>query len=84
MYLISRIFFRSDVAFISYISLNFLLGLCTMLMTLMPWLLAFVSKAQVSDLPQALGLTPRLLLLFQLELSANVLVSTVFTSRKRH
>lgn len=48
MYLISRIFPSSDVAFISYISLNFIFGLCTMLMTAMPRLLAIISKAQVS------------------------------------
>ncbi|EGW08751.1 ATP-binding cassette sub-family A member 13 [Cricetulus griseus] len=46
MYLISRIFSSSDVAFISYISLNFIFGLCTMLMTTMPRLLAIISKAQ--------------------------------------
>ncbi|XP_041525646.1 ATP-binding cassette sub-family A member 13 isoform X2 [Microtus oregoni] len=46
MYLISRIFPSSDVAFISYISLNFIFGLCTMLMTAMPRLLAIISKAQ--------------------------------------
>ncbi|XP_008580998.1 PREDICTED: ATP-binding cassette sub-family A member 13-like, partial [Galeopterus variegatus] len=46
MYLMSRIFSSSDVAFISYISLNFIFGLCTMLMTVMPRLLAIVSKAQ--------------------------------------
>ncbi|XP_068940595.1 ATP-binding cassette sub-family A member 13 [Petaurus breviceps papuanus] len=46
MYLLSRIFSSSDVAFISYISLNFIFGLCTMLMTIMPRLLAVVSKAQ--------------------------------------
>uniref|UniRef100_A0A4W2DCD1 ABC transporter domain-containing protein n=1 Tax=Bos indicus x Bos taurus TaxID=30522 RepID=A0A4W2DCD1_BOBOX len=46
MYLVSRIFSSSDVAFISYISLNFIFGLCTMLMTVMPRLLAIVSKAQ--------------------------------------
>ncbi|XP_072454230.1 ATP-binding cassette sub-family A member 13 [Notamacropus eugenii] len=46
MYLLSRIFASSDVAFISYISLNFIFGLCTMLMTIMPRLLAVVSKAQ--------------------------------------
>uniref|UniRef100_A0A4X2L2C1 ATP binding cassette subfamily A member 13 n=1 Tax=Vombatus ursinus TaxID=29139 RepID=A0A4X2L2C1_VOMUR len=46
MYLLSRIFSSSDVAFISYISLNFIFGLCTMLMTIMPRLLAMVSKAQ--------------------------------------
>ncbi|XP_051020674.1 ATP-binding cassette sub-family A member 13 [Acomys russatus] len=45
MYLISRIFSSSDVAFISYISLNFIFGLCTMLMTTMPRLLAIISKA---------------------------------------
>ncbi|XP_073095223.1 ATP-binding cassette sub-family A member 13 [Manis javanica] len=46
MYLLSRIFSSSDVAFISYISLNFIFGLCTMLMTIMPRLLAIISKAQ--------------------------------------
>lgn len=46
----SRIFSSSDVAFISYVSLNFIFGLCTMLMTTMPRLLAIVSKAQVSGL----------------------------------
>ncbi|XP_074139691.1 LOW QUALITY PROTEIN: ATP-binding cassette sub-family A member 13 [Sminthopsis crassicaudata] len=46
MYLLSRIFSSSDVAFISYISLNFIFGLCTMLMTIMPRLLAVISKAQ--------------------------------------
>ncbi|KAG8510545.1 ATP-binding cassette sub-family A member 13, partial [Galemys pyrenaicus] len=46
MYLMSRIFSSSDVAFISYISVNFIFGLCTMLMTIMPRLLAIISKAQ--------------------------------------
>nr|XP_044991908.1 ATP-binding cassette sub-family A member 13 [Jaculus jaculus] len=46
MYLMSRIFPSPDVAFISYISLNFIFGLCTMLMTTMPRLLAIISKAQ--------------------------------------
>ncbi|XP_069709551.1 ATP-binding cassette sub-family A member 13 [Phaenicophaeus curvirostris] len=46
MYLISRFFSSSDVAFISYISLNFVFGLCTMLVTLLPRLLAIISKAQ--------------------------------------
>ncbi|XP_071071140.1 ATP-binding cassette sub-family A member 13 [Dasypus novemcinctus] len=46
MYLLSGIFSSSDVAFISYISLNFIFGLCTMLMTIMPRLLAIISKAQ--------------------------------------
>ncbi|XP_048195509.1 ATP-binding cassette sub-family A member 13 isoform X2 [Perognathus longimembris pacificus] len=46
MYLMSRIFSSPDVAFISYISLNFIFGLCTMLMTTMPKLLAIISKAQ--------------------------------------
>ncbi|XP_006732433.1 ATP-binding cassette sub-family A member 13 [Leptonychotes weddellii] len=46
MYLMSRIFSSSDVAFISYVSLNFIFGLCTMLMTIMPRLLATISKAQ--------------------------------------
>ncbi|XP_045350209.1 ATP-binding cassette sub-family A member 13 [Leopardus geoffroyi] len=46
MYLMSRIFSSSDVAFISYVSLNFIFGLCTLLMTIMPRLLAIISKAQ--------------------------------------
>ncbi|KFU85700.1 ATP-binding cassette sub-family A member 13, partial [Chaetura pelagica] len=46
MYLVSRFFSSSDVAFISYISLNFVFGLCTMLVTLLPRLLAIVSKVQ--------------------------------------
>ncbi|XP_013375964.1 PREDICTED: ATP-binding cassette sub-family A member 13 [Chinchilla lanigera] len=46
MYLMSGVFSSSDVAFISYISLNFIFGLCTMLMTTMPRLLAIISKAQ--------------------------------------
>ncbi|XP_023570208.1 ATP-binding cassette sub-family A member 13 [Octodon degus] len=46
MYLMSGVFSSSDVAFISYISLNFIFGLCTLLMTTMPRLLAIVSKAQ--------------------------------------
>uniref|UniRef100_A0A8C0SPQ1 ABC transporter domain-containing protein n=1 Tax=Canis lupus familiaris TaxID=9615 RepID=A0A8C0SPQ1_CANLF len=46
MYLMSRIFSSSDVAFISFVSLNFIFGLCTMLMTIMPRLLAMVSRAQ--------------------------------------
>ncbi|XP_072707693.1 ATP-binding cassette sub-family A member 13 [Ciconia boyciana] len=46
MYLVSRFFSSSDVAFISYISLNFVFGLCTMLMTLLPRLLAIISKVQ--------------------------------------
>ncbi|XP_026509884.1 ATP-binding cassette sub-family A member 13-like [Terrapene carolina triunguis] len=46
MYLMSRFFSSSDIAFISYISLNFVFGLCTMLVTLLPHLLATVSKAQ--------------------------------------
>lgn len=91
MYLVSRIFSSSDVAFISYISLNFIFGLCTMLMTVMPRLLAIVSKAQVRDplrgLPGVRGgrehrLTPRPFL-FQMGFTADVLVSTVFTSRER-
>ncbi|XP_001496596.3 ATP-binding cassette sub-family A member 13 [Equus caballus] len=45
-YLMSRIFSSSDVAFISYVSVNFIFGLCTMLMTIMPRLLAIISKAQ--------------------------------------
>ncbi|PNJ39534.1 ABCA13 isoform 8, partial [Pongo abelii] len=46
MYLMSRIFPSSDVAFISYVSLNFIFGLCTMLITIMPRLLAIISKAK--------------------------------------
>ncbi|XP_074940431.1 ATP-binding cassette sub-family A member 13 [Phalacrocorax aristotelis] len=46
MYLVSRFFSSSDVAFISYISLNFLFGLCTMLVTLLPRLLSIISKVQ--------------------------------------
>ncbi|KAL4826796.1 hypothetical protein H8958_010416 [Nasalis larvatus] len=46
MYLMSRIFSSSDVAFISYVSLNFIFGLCTMLITVMPRLLAIISKAK--------------------------------------
>ncbi|KAF6301418.1 ATP binding cassette subfamily A member 13 [Rhinolophus ferrumequinum] len=46
MYLMSRAFSSPDVAFISYISVNFIFGLCTMLMTTMPRLLAVVSSAQ--------------------------------------
>ncbi|NXU47135.1 ABCAD protein, partial [Turnix velox] len=45
MYLVSRFFSSSDVAFISYISLNFVFGLCTMLVTLLPRLLAIISKS---------------------------------------
>ena len=52
MYLISRFFSSSDVAFISYISLNFVFGLCTMLVTLLPRLLAIISKVQVRTKPQ--------------------------------
>ncbi|KAM9387437.1 ATP-binding cassette sub-family A member 13 [Phaethornis superciliosus] len=46
MYLVSRFFSSSDVAFISYISLNFVFGLCTMLVTFLPRLLAIISKVQ--------------------------------------
>ncbi|XP_016053791.1 PREDICTED: ATP-binding cassette sub-family A member 13 [Miniopterus natalensis] len=46
MYLMSRVFSSSDVAFIAYVSLNFILGLCTMLMATMPRLLAIVAKDQ--------------------------------------
>ncbi|XP_006136436.3 ATP-binding cassette sub-family A member 13 [Pelodiscus sinensis] len=46
MYLMSRFFSSSDIAFITYISLNFVFGLCTMLVTLLPRLLAVISKAQ--------------------------------------
>ncbi|XP_074842119.1 ATP-binding cassette sub-family A member 13 [Carettochelys insculpta] len=46
MYLMSRFFSSSDIAFICYISLNFVFGLCTMLATLLPHLLAVISKTQ--------------------------------------
>nr|KAF6417721.1 ATP binding cassette subfamily A member 13 [Rousettus aegyptiacus] len=46
MYLTSRIFSNPDTAFIAYVSLNFIFGLCTMLMTTMPRLLAILSRAQ--------------------------------------
>ncbi|XP_054582575.1 ATP-binding cassette sub-family A member 13 [Eptesicus fuscus] len=46
MYLTSRLFPSADVAFIAYVSLNFVLGLCTLLMTTMPRLLAVVTRAQ--------------------------------------
>ncbi|XP_048367785.1 ATP-binding cassette sub-family A member 13 [Sphaerodactylus townsendi] len=46
MYLMSRFFTSSDIAFISYISLNFVCGLCTMLVTLLPRLLAVISRGQ--------------------------------------
>lgn len=53
MYLTSRLFPSADVAFIAYVSLNFVLGLCTLLMTTMPRLLAVVTRAQVGhQLPQ--------------------------------
>ncbi|KAM8769928.1 LOW QUALITY PROTEIN: ATP-binding cassette sub-family A member 13 [Rhynchonycteris naso] len=45
-YLVSRVFPSADVAFISYVSLRFLFGLCTVLMTSMPRLLAVTSGAQ--------------------------------------
>lgn len=47
MYLTSRAFSSADAAFISYVSLSFVFGLCTMLMTTMPRLLTMVFKAQV-------------------------------------
>lgn len=89
MYLMSRIFSSPDVAFISYVSLNFIFGLCTMLMTTMPRLLAIVSKAQVSGLrPRLSGqrgcwLVP-LLLLFQLQAKESELLSTVFSPQKEN
>ncbi|XP_036184868.1 ATP-binding cassette sub-family A member 13 [Myotis myotis] len=46
MYLTSGLFPSADVAFIAYVSLNFVLGLCTLLMTTMPRLLAIVTRAQ--------------------------------------
>ncbi|XP_060103717.1 ATP-binding cassette sub-family A member 13 [Heteronotia binoei] len=46
MYLMSRFFASSDIAFISYVSLNFVCGLCTMLVTLLPRLLAVISKGK--------------------------------------
>lgn len=48
MYLTSGLFPSADIAFIAYVSLNFVLGLCTLLMTTMPRLLAIVTRAQVS------------------------------------
>lgn len=53
MYLTSRIFSSPDTAFIAYVSLNFIFGLCTMLMTTMPRLLAILSRAQVSGCGRA-------------------------------
>lgn len=47
MYLTSRLFPSVDGAFIAYVSLHFVLGLCTLLMTTMPRLLAVVTGAQV-------------------------------------
>lgn len=44
----SGLFPSADVAFIAYVSLNFVLGLCTLLMTTMPRLLAIATRAQVS------------------------------------
>uniref|UniRef100_A0A8C3J269 ATP binding cassette subfamily A member 13 n=1 Tax=Calidris pygmaea TaxID=425635 RepID=A0A8C3J269_9CHAR len=52
MYLVSRFFSSSDVAFISYISLNFVFGLCTMLVTLLPRLLAIISKVDKPRIPR--------------------------------
>ncbi|XP_069469529.1 ATP-binding cassette sub-family A member 13 [Ambystoma mexicanum] len=46
MYLISRFFSSSDVAFITYISINFIFGLCTLLLTLLPRLLSVMSKSE--------------------------------------
>ncbi|KAM5273642.1 ATP-binding cassette sub-family A member 13 [Ctenodactylus gundi] len=46
MYLMSGVFPSADAAFLSYVSLNFVCGLGTLLMTTMPQLLAIVSKAQ--------------------------------------
>nr|KAF6302321.1 hypothetical protein mPipKuh1_009311 [Pipistrellus kuhlii] len=46
MYLTSRLFPSADGAFIAYVSLHFVLGLCTLLMTTMPRLLAVVTGAQ--------------------------------------
>lgn len=80
MYLMSRAFSSPDVAFVSYISANFIFGLCTMLMTTMPRLLAIVSRAQVSEPRLASrGLQQEVLdraglLLFQLKWDGNVLV----------
>ncbi|XP_045684814.1 ATP-binding cassette sub-family A member 13 [Phyllostomus hastatus] len=55
MYLASRVFPSADVAFIAYVSLNFVFGLCTLLMTTMPRLLAIVSGAQnLQDISDAL------------------------------
>ncbi|EPY85510.1 hypothetical protein CB1_000372020 [Camelus ferus] len=93
MYLISRIFSSSDVAFICYVSLNFVFGLCTLLMTVMPRLLAITSKAQVSEfqhcrLPQGAGAgergerRPTPSLYFPAGVKWNVLVSTAFNLQK--
>ncbi|XP_053570295.1 ATP-binding cassette sub-family A member 13-like [Bombina bombina] len=46
MYLISRFFSSSDVAFVSYFSINVIFGLCTLLITFVPQLLAIISKAE--------------------------------------
>ncbi|XP_069073042.1 ATP-binding cassette sub-family A member 13 [Pleurodeles waltl] len=46
MYLISRFFSSSDVAFITYISINFVCGLCTLFLTLLPKLLSVMSKSE--------------------------------------
>ncbi|EPY84419.1 hypothetical protein CB1_000476002 [Camelus ferus] len=48
MYLISRIFSSSNIAFTSYKSLDFIFGLRTLLMTVMLRLLATTSKVQVT------------------------------------
>lgn len=85
----SRAFSSPDVAFVSYISVNFIFGLCTMLMTTMPRLLAIVSRAQVSGPRlasrglQQEGRDRASLLLFQLKWDGNVLVvSTILNLPK--
>ncbi|XP_075070465.1 ATP-binding cassette sub-family A member 13-like [Mixophyes fleayi] len=50
MYLVSGCFPSSDAAFISYTSINFVSGLCTLLLTFLPRLLAGISKAEVGKL----------------------------------
>ncbi|KAM5303130.1 ATP-binding cassette sub-family A member 13 isoform 2-T2 [Glossophaga mutica] len=55
MYLASGLFPSADVAFVCYVSLNFVFGLCTLLMTTMPRLLAIVARAQnLQDVSDAL------------------------------
>ncbi|KAM5158267.1 ATP-binding cassette sub-family A member 13-like [Mantella aurantiaca] len=46
MYIVSDVFPSSDIAFISYISTNCTLGVCTMLLTFLPRLLAEISNIE--------------------------------------